>query len=245
MIRDKSKGGGPSIPAQRVPSKTSRPRSHQRRLTNRTSQGLSGIIKFHFKSYPLMDTAQIASRPNQPVQPTTPLLENHRKGKHPAHQDLTRDITARTEDFRFLSQNSSSPQIIQEHPIAGAYIWPQNDGKDLSHSSGSSVARHFPVAPPSTSKRKREPDSPTQVLLPYPHKEWQLVPQPSSSAYGGPDKIILCSRCNIYESLVSPIENGCITLVNRSNNRVVWSSWILLCLPASVFQYMAQCLRNS
>jgi len=146
---------------------------------------------------------------------------------------------------RFSTQNSFTTQILQENSFAGASIWPQNDGDDLSHSfAGPAVTPHFSGAAPPTLKRKREPDVPTQVLLPYPHKDWHLVPQSSSAPYGQ-SQIVLCSRCNIYETLVSQPELNMSDQRTNVNHEVVWSSWTLLLLLASFFQYLAQCYRNS
>jgi len=134
-------------------------------------------------------------------------VENYRKCQHSTPQDLAPDIKREAKYSGFLTQNSFSPQILQDNSFAGAYIWPQSDGDDFSHSFvGPAVTPHLPVAAPSATKRKREPDSPTQVLLPYLHNDWHLAPQSSRGPYGR-GKIILCSRCSIYETLVSQPES--------------------------------------
>jgi hypothetical protein len=121
-------------------------------------------------------------------------------------QNLTPDISVKLKHPRFPTQDPFNPQILQENSFAGAYIWPRNDGNDFSHSyDGPTVTPHLPVAAPSTSKRKREPDSPPQVLLSYPRHGSHLVPQSSAAPYYR-DKTVLCSRCNIYESLVSQLK---------------------------------------
>jgi hypothetical protein len=111
-----------------------------------------------------------------------------------------------TKYCRVPAQPSFNPQILQDNSIAGTYIWPQNDGDNFLHSFvGPTVTPHRSGAAGSSSKRKRKPDVPSQVLLPYSHKEWQVVPQSSGAPYDR-NNPVLCSRCNIYESLVSQPE---------------------------------------
>ncbi|PMD34351.1 hypothetical protein L207DRAFT_570955 [Hyaloscypha variabilis F] len=121
-----------------------------------------------------------------------------------------------------LNQNSFNPQIFQGNSLSGAYAWPQDEGDDFSHSYvGPIGSHHQAVAPPPTSKRKWEPDSFTEVLLPYPHKDWHLVPQSSGVLYHSGEEIILCSRCNIYESLFG-VPGFCSSCLQVSFNR--WPS---------------------
>ncbi|KAE9379604.1 hypothetical protein N431DRAFT_327249 [Stipitochalara longipes BDJ] len=153
----------------------------------------------------------------------------------------------------FFDQISFNPQIFQGNSSSGAYIWPQNDGDDFSHSYvGPTGPQHFAIAPPSTSKRKREPDSFTEVLLPYPHKDWHLVPQSSGASYRSGDEIILCSRCNIYESLFG-IPGFCSSCLQISFNR--WpsalgtrnenlESLVLFLMPAHMEEVLSSAPRN-
>jgi hypothetical protein len=176
---------------------------HQRCLVNRTSRVLPGITKFHFRSHWLMDRVRIASLHHQPVQANNPFLVNHRKGQQflPSKPHAYRK--PETEYCRVPAQHSFNPQILRDDSFAGAYIWPQNDGDNFSHSFvGPTVTPHRSRTPGSSSKRKREPDVPAQVLLPHSHNDWQVVPQSSGAPYDRKN-LVLCSRCNIYESLVS------------------------------------------
>ncbi|PMD58485.1 uncharacterized protein K444DRAFT_614246 [Hyaloscypha bicolor E] len=153
----------------------------------------------------------------------------------------------------FPTQNSFSPQTVQGNPFASAYIWPENAGDDVAHSHvGPTVTHHLSVAVPSSSKRKRELDSPTQVLLPYSHKDWHLVPQSSSAPYGGRDEIILCSRCNIYESLfgVPGFCSSCLqvsfntwpsALGSRNENL---ESLVLFLMPAHMEEVLSSAPHN-
>jgi len=77
--RDVFSRDGPPIPSQGVPNTPStQPNgaSHQRCITEKTSQVLLGTIRSHFKSHSLMDIVRVAFLHDLPARSSSPLLES-------------------------------------------------------------------------------------------------------------------------------------------------------------------------
>jgi len=124
---------------------------------------------------------------------------------------------------RFPIQSSSVPQPLYGSSSAEAYVWPQNEINDFSHSfvgpaqSGpilttESIASALPL------KRKRESEYSTQLLNENSLASSHGFVIDESTQYVQHQHPVLCSRCHLYERVVRQSSSFPFIAPTRSKN---------------------------